>query len=770
MNKKIEALKLTTFAGRRFQRKQLDKIVKTVTNFPKLSRRELGQTICENLNWVTPGGNNRIQTCLNALEEMQDVGLFTLPEKIKTAKALQKEIIWTDKTAVPAAIEGELAQFAAITLERVTDKTDIVLWNEFIDRHHYLGYRKPIGNHLRYFIVALTQSGEKLRLGCLIFSFPVRDLACRDKWIGWNENARHQRLNLVLNNNRFLVFPWVKIKNLASKTLSLAARQLADDWFDLHGFRPVLLETFVDTSQYTGACYKAANWQLIGKTKGIKGTAKVKAVLPKDVLVYPLIPDCKKTLVEGVKKVKRAKNKGKPTVAPTKATYTPSALAVDDPFILMWQKIISIVAKTAKQFDQQWQQRKRIINTQLLILFIFRLVFSKNKQGYGPTIVELWEQCRIMDIPLPQAKPVAASAFSNARQKLDEGVFKTINTQIIAAYEEDTQEQLWKDHRVFAVDGSKLNLPRQVLNKPYKRPSDHAHDPQGLLSCLYHLKSKLPYDFELSEDWNERKLALGHLKTLSKRDVVVYDRGYLSYPMLNAHHQRGVDAVFRVSQRTFTVTEQFELGEETDAIVTIEAPRGKYSSMRKDHPGISFIPIKLRLVKYTFDDTTYILGTTLLDSDAYSIDELSDLYHARWGVEELYKISKVLIDVGDFHGQSDRGIKQELYAHFVLITLNRILASHTEDDLNKNINSPQDAEQAAEFKVNVKNALLCMARNLENLLLQHTKQLTKTINILVDTIGFCRQKVRAGRKYKRESKKSLKKWRAEKPTAPVELY
>jgi hypothetical protein len=146
------------------------------------------------------------------------------------------------------------------------------------------------------------------------------------------------------------------------------------------------------------------------------------------------------------------------------------------------------------------------------------------------------------------------------------------------------------------------------------------------------------------------------------------------------------------------------------------------------------------------------------------------LYHARWGVEALYKISKVLIDVTDFHGQSDRGIKQALYAHFVLITLNRILASHTEDGLNEDINSSQDAEQAAEFKVNVKNALLCMARNLENLFLQHTKQLTKTINILVDTIGFCRQKVRAGRKFKRESKKSVKKWRAEKSTKTVELY
>jgi hypothetical protein len=96
-----------------------------------------------------------------------------------------------------------------------------------------------------------------------------------------------------------------------------------------------------------------------------------------------------------------------------------------------------------------------------------------------------------------------------------------------------------------------------VLNKPYKLLAEHAGNPQGLLSCLYHLKSKLPYDFELSVHWNERTLALDHLKILSKRDVVVYDRGYLSYPMLHAHHKRGINAVFRVCQRTFTVIDAF---------------------------------------------------------------------------------------------------------------------------------------------------------------------------------------------------------------------
>ena len=124
----------------------------------------------------------------------------------------------------------------------------------------------------------------------------------------------------------------------------------------------------------------------------------------------------------------------------TVSRLMPSSLAIrrwDQPRSLS----VHIVFTVAKDFDRQWQQRKRTINTMLLILFIFRLVFSKNKQGYGTTIIELWEQCRVMKIPLPQKKPVVPSAFSNARKKLDESIFKELNAHIIKTYELEDNEQ-----------------------------------------------------------------------------------------------------------------------------------------------------------------------------------------------------------------------------------------------------------------------------------------------------------------------------------------
>ena len=154
----------------------------------------------------------------------------------------------------------------------------------------------------------------------------------------------------------------------------------------------------------------------------------------------------------------------------------------------------------------------------------------------GTTISEFWHNCHRMQFPLPQKQPISASSFSDARKKLDEDIFKVLNQRIIDAHDKLTepgdQPYQWFNHRLFAVDGSKLNLPRELIDKGYRTPSEDAYYPQGLLSCLYQLKSKIPYDFDLVSHGNERQCALAHLKTLTTDDVVVYDRGYFSYAML----------------------------------------------------------------------------------------------------------------------------------------------------------------------------------------------------------------------------------------------
>src|SRR3990167_9925371 len=246
-----------------------------------------------------------------------------------------------------------------------------------------------------------------------------------------------------------------------SKVLSYAAHNISNDWEAQHGYRPVLLETFVDPTKYTGACYKAANWQHIGKTAGRTSTNNAE----KDVYVYPLLPDAREALMDKKKsqsiKIDRYKT----------ATMPP------DTQIYLWQKIITIVADVAENFDKQWQKRQRVLSTLLIVLFIFRLVFSKNKQGYGSTIAELWEYCNKLNIPLPQPTPVTPAAFGNARMKLDASIFKTLNTAIIRTYETSREDYLWKNHRLFAIDGSKINLPKELIKSGYNKPSGNMYYP-----------------------------------------------------------------------------------------------------------------------------------------------------------------------------------------------------------------------------------------------------------------------------------------------------
>jgi hypothetical protein len=740
MDQKIKDLSSTTFCGRRFRRQQIADIQATVKTFSNLSRCELALTICEHLNWVTPRGTNKINTCLNALEEMEALGIIVLPPKIEQKKKRQQDIPWTDQTNEPTHIDCTLDELLPISLQVVTDKEQTKQWNEFVDRYHYLSYKRPIGSHLRYYVI--DRNGRKL--GCLLFSFATWSLSCRDKWIGWSNEQREKHLNLVINNNRFLIFPWVKVKHLASKTLSLVINQIADDWETHHGFRPVLLETFVDPTKYKGSCYKAANWQCIGKTTGKTSSIKSEPHNQKEVYIYPLIPDARLALVNSNKSPSKK-------AQPMKITNFAS-----DEHINLWQKIINIVAATADNFDQQWQKRKRVISTLLIVLFIFRLVFSKNKQGYGVTIAELWDHCHKMNIPLPQSKPVAASAFCMARTKLDENIFKILNAEIIRTYQTDRDDHQWKQHRIYAVDGSKLNLPRQLMAYSYETPSAKSYYPQGLMSCLYRLKSKIPMDFELVSHNNERTVALNHLNVLKKDDVVVYDRGYFSYFMLYSHYKRGIHAIFRLKNGAHAMIDEFITSMDTDRTIMIVPSLERQKKIRKEHPEIDFMPISLRLIKYRVSETTYIIGSTLIDPQQYKIEDFSDVYHSRWGIEELYKVSKVLIDVEDFHSQSERGIKQELFAHFVIITLSRIFANQTDDAL---LLGKKTGRIAKELKTNIKNCLVTVARNLESLFLKQSIFIKETITTIINLVSTCRQKERVNRSYERRSNKIVKKWK-----------
>jgi hypothetical protein len=172
-----------------------------------------------------------------------------------------------------------------LLLQRVQNKRDSRLWNEYIQRYHYLGHKPLPGAQMRYILFSQEQP-----IALLGFGAAAWQTAPRDRYIGWSHEQRKRNLPLIVNNARFLILPWVQSKNLASMLLAKVARVLPGHWQEIYGYRPVLLETFVEKPRFQGTCYKAANWAPLGQTKGRGklGPAGKHSVPIKDLWVYPL--------------------------------------------------------------------------------------------------------------------------------------------------------------------------------------------------------------------------------------------------------------------------------------------------------------------------------------------------------------------------------------------------------------------------------------------------------------------------------------------------
>ena len=239
LDPRIVRLAATAFCGHRLRRSQIADIQEIVTSLPLLSRTELGHTICEHLRWQTPRGSNRIQRAMRLLEELERLSILALPARQGPGRGRQGPLSPGERSAPQAPLDGPLPQLEPLRLRLVNGRDEAALWNEFLARYHPLGYRQPIGSHLRYFL----EDRHGCLLGCLLYDFAARYLAVRDRWIGWQDQP-HRPLERVVRQARFLLFPWVRVPCLASKVLGLSLRQLAADWQRIHGVLPVLVETY----------------------------------------------------------------------------------------------------------------------------------------------------------------------------------------------------------------------------------------------------------------------------------------------------------------------------------------------------------------------------------------------------------------------------------------------------------------------------------------------------------------------------------------------
>jgi len=282
------------YCGRDFCAADLSSIRQLIADHPTATRARLSRLVCRQLDWTRPDGRLKDMSCRVAMLRMHDHGLLQLPpprNRNNNGKPyLRRTSQGQPASRLAAASPKELPD---LHLQLVTDRHDSHLHNELIDRYHYLGYQPLPGAQLRYFV----RTGEHL-VALLGFGAAAWKTHPRDHFIGWSARQRETRLHLLVNNARFLILPWVRCNNLASCILAMAARRLARDWPMHYGYRPVLLETFVELPRFRGTCYRAANWKLLGETKGRgKLDGHNRASLPKKAIwVYPLVKNFRNVL------------------------------------------------------------------------------------------------------------------------------------------------------------------------------------------------------------------------------------------------------------------------------------------------------------------------------------------------------------------------------------------------------------------------------------------------------------------------------------------
>jgi len=250
---------------------------------PRRTRAELSRLACRAMQWLKPDGGLKDMSCRVAMLRMQDDGLIQLPPP-RCSRPQANNLISVE-TDPQEPLHLAVHDLPRLQLRQVGDRADSRLWNEYIQRYHYLGFKTLPGAQLRYWVSA----GDRL-VALLGFGAAAWQCAPRDQFIGWTHEQRQKNLHLVVNNARFLILPWVCSENLASKALGLAARQLPQDWQHRYGFRPLVLETFVEKNRFTGTCYRAANWLHVGQTqgRGKLGPSGKQSVPIKDVWLYPL--------------------------------------------------------------------------------------------------------------------------------------------------------------------------------------------------------------------------------------------------------------------------------------------------------------------------------------------------------------------------------------------------------------------------------------------------------------------------------------------------
>lgn len=276
---------MSTFNRPEINDEKIELIKRLIAENPNIGRTQLSVTLCEMWDWRGQNGRLKDMSCRDMLRALDKAGKIVLPQpkSIPRKVSVPRKIKHLAHDETP--VKGSLKDLRPLRVDVISSRDDLVQFKSYIDQYHFLGFDRYIGEHMAY----MVYSCDKVALSCLLFGSAAWSCRERDAFIGWDKEQRKHNLNMMTNNVRYLIFPWVTVPHLASHILSLITKRISADWERKYGHPVYLLETFVER-RFRGTCYKAANWIHVGSTTGRgRDGGHHNAILPiKDIYLYPL--------------------------------------------------------------------------------------------------------------------------------------------------------------------------------------------------------------------------------------------------------------------------------------------------------------------------------------------------------------------------------------------------------------------------------------------------------------------------------------------------
>jgi len=390
--------------------------------------------------------------------------------------------------------------------------------------------------------------------------------------------------------------------------------------------------------------------------------------------------------------------------------------------------------------------RRGPLSFRVLVTLLLYLVADAGRRGYEALLDGFWDESRDLGVPLPTSEPISASAFCQARQKIDPESIRALLHHVADDFERRHRSDFrWNGHRLLAVDGSKVTLQRSAKLSAAVGMPDSGSCPQMLLSALYDVLSGVPQDITVAPTRSSERTELQRmLPRCRPGDVLILDRGYPSFRVLHELRERALHFVVRMPTRnTFTEVVRFASSGERDATLLLNPPR----TLSRDLPSLTVRAVNLA----SPDEEPFVLLTDLMDATTYTPDDLDDVYHLRWQVEELYKLAKGdYLGQRQFHAKSLPGVEQEVFAFALFIAISRTFMA-----------SAAETHAVPFSDLSQKRALLAVASYITRLALHHDRvALENIVRRLLERIARNIDPPRPGRSFIRRSFRPRPPWGA----------